>query len=57
MTLGRMAVLQPFGFLAIEEVEVPAPTGHQVAIEMFAAAIAPAASTPAVVSICTNSET
>lgn len=42
MTLGRMAVLQPFGFLAIEEVEVPAPTGHQVAVEMFAAAITPA---------------
>jgi Zn-dependent alcohol dehydrogenase len=39
MTLGRMAVLQPFGFLAIEEAEVPAPTGHQVAVEMFAAAI------------------
>lgn len=42
MTLSRMAVLQPFGFLAIEEVEIPAPTGHQVAVEMFAAAITPA---------------
>lgn len=42
MTLGRMAVLQPFGFLAIEEAGIPAPTGHQVAVEMFAAAIAPA---------------
>lgn len=42
MILGRRAVLQPFGFLAIEEVEVPAPTGRQVAVEMFAAGIAPA---------------
>jgi len=42
MTRGRMAVLQPFGFLAIEEVELPAPAAHQVAVEMFAAAIAPA---------------
>lgn len=42
MTLGRMAVLQPFGFLAIEEAEIPAPTGSQVAVEMFAATIAPA---------------
>lgn len=42
MTLGRMAVLQPFGFLAIEEAEVPAPTGHRVAVEMFAATITPA---------------
>lgn len=42
MTLGRMAVLQPFGFLAIEEAGIPAPTGHQVAIEMFAATIVPA---------------
>ncbi|MBN8841968.1 MAG: alcohol dehydrogenase catalytic domain-containing protein [Sphingomonadales bacterium] len=39
MTLGRVAVLQPFGFLAIEEVEIPAPTGFQVAVEMFAAGI------------------
>lgn len=42
MTLGRMAVLQPFGFLAIEEAEIPAPTGSQVAVEMFAATVAPA---------------
>ena len=42
MTLGRRAVLQPFGFLAIEEVELPAPAAHQVAVEMFAAAITPA---------------
>ena len=42
MTLGRMAVLQPFGFLAIEEAGIPAPTGHQVAVEMFAATIVPA---------------
>lgn len=42
MTLSRMAVLQPFGFLAIEEVEIPVPKGHQVAVEMFAAAITPA---------------
>lgn len=42
MTIGRLAVLQPFGFLAIEELEIPPPTGFQVAVEMFAAAIMPA---------------
>ena len=42
MTIGRMAVLQPFGFLAIEESGIPAPSGYQVAVEMFAATITPA---------------
>lgn len=39
MTLGRVAVLQPFGFLAIEETDIPAPDRFQVMVEMFAAGI------------------
>lgn len=42
MTLGRAAVLQPFGFLAIEEIEIADPAGYEVAVEIFAASIRPA---------------
>lgn len=42
MTLGRAAVLHPFGFLAIEEIEIADPAGHEVAVEIFAASIRPA---------------
>ena len=41
MTLGRAAVLHPFGFLAIEEIEIADPAGFEAAVEIFAASIPP----------------
>lgn len=41
MATGRVVVLKPYGFLAVEEVELPEPADRQVAVELLAAAIGP----------------